>query len=809
MSKKHELTIAVVGNPNSGKTTLFNGLTGSKQKIGNWPGVTVEKKEGSFYYSADIHTGSLPKNIKALTQIQTLENESISTVRVVDLPGIYSLSANSEDEVVARDFVLSGEADFIVDVVDASNLQRNLFLTLQLIEMGTPVLVVLNMMDEAEKKGLHINVDHLSEHLGCPIIAASAINKDDISIIKDAISGIIHKVEPSSEQMTYPKALEKYIEEKSTKFEVFASLTKTNTRWVGLNLLEGDPWVTEKVIESSDFTLEQVQADRAQLQKEVGEELDVEIAEAKFAYINGLSKHVSQKKIDQKTLTERLDRVFLNRVAALPIFLGVMYAVFWVTMSFGGAFIDFFDGLFGSIFVDGFGYLLASTGSPEWLIGILAGGFGVGIQTVATFIPIIFCMFMMLSLLEDSGYMARAAFVMDRFMRAIGLPGKSFVPMMVGFGCTVPAIMGTRTLDSKRDRFTTIFMAPNMSCGARLPVYALFGAAFFGASSGLVVFGLYMIGIMVAILVGFLVKTTLFQGKPSHFIMELPSYHMPRFKFVMAQAWERLRMFIGKAGAAIILIVTILSLLNTIGIDGSFGNEDSEDSVLSAIGKTITPVFTPMGIEEDNWPATVGLFTGLFAKEAVVGTLNSLYAQEAKAEVNKEADSVADTADSSGVSGKAEGFDLGAGIVAAFETIPVNLLGAVEGAGDPFGVGVISDDQTAVAQEVEANGTIFAVMASKFSSGGAFAYLLFILLYLPCLAAFGAALKELGPGLGAVLAVLSTGIAWAFSVLVYQFTAGLALGPVLAALGTLGGLALMLFVLGKTVYKPSRWEIAK
>ncbi|MCK5200233.1 MAG: ferrous iron transport protein B, partial [Spirochaetales bacterium] len=327
----------------------------------------------------------------------------------------------------------------------------------------------------------------------------------------------------------------------------------------------------------------------------------------------------------KKTATDKIDKIVLNRFLGIPIFLAAMYLVFWVTINLGGALIDFFDISFGAIFVDGSAILLDKIGSPGWITAIISTGIGGGIQTLATFVPIMFMMFFMLALLEDSGYMARAAFVMDRFMRVIGLPGKAFIPMLVGFGCTVPAIMATRTLANKRDRYLTIFMTPFMSCGARLPVYALFAAAFFPKNGQTIVFALYMTGIVLAVFTGLLLKKTLFAGESAPLLMELPLYHVPRLKHIFLHTWLRLKGFILKAGKFLIIIIAVLGFFNSLGTDGSFGNEDSEESVLAVAGKVITPIFTPFGVTKENWPASVGLFTGLFAKEVVVGTLNSLY----------------------------------------------------------------------------------------------------------------------------------------------------------------------------------------
>jgi len=783
-------TIAVVGNPNSGKTTVFNGLTGSRQRVGNWPGVTVEKIEGTMIVAAPslgMVTGAKLSGIDdAPVHEATTRTREGSTINVIDLPGIYSLNATSEDEIVARDFILGGEYDLVVSIVDAANLERNLYLTLQLIEMEVPLLVVLNMVDRATAEGIEIDPNHLATHLGCPVVPAVATTSAGIRGIRNALETAIRDAAPATARVSYPDSLDRTIGEWSETLGRPETDPGLPTRYAALRLIEGDDWI-ESIVDRSDALPRKIrEARREELQAEFGEDLDIVVADARYAFIHGVSRDVARRHLTRRSITEKIDNVVMNRVLGVPIFLGAMYLVFWATIAVGGAFIDFFDILFGTIFVDGFGVLLETIGSPEWLTRILADGVGAGIQTVATFVPIIFMMFLMLSILEESGYMARAAFVMDRVMRSVGLPGKSFVPMLVGFGCTVPAISGTRTLDSKKDRFMTIFMAPFMSCGARLPVYALFAAALFPGRSGLVVFSLYAIGLVLAMLTGLLLKFTLFGGAYSHFVMELPAYHAPRFRAILRAAWIRLRVFVVRAGITITIVVTILAILNSLGTDGSFGNEDSDTSVLSSIGRGITPVFTPMGIEEDNWPATVGLFTGLFAKEAVVGTLSSLYS------VNAEAD-----ADSAGDAEAEEPFSIWPGVGEAFATIPENLKGLFGALADPLGMGMISDDETAVAAELEIDNSLFARMRAEFTAPAGYAYLLFVLIYFPCVAALGAAVREMGAAYGWLLAGYLTLLAWAVATLVYQIASGPSAGPLVLALAILGFIVATFAALGR------------
>lgn len=647
MTAKH-FTIAIAGNPNCGKTALFNALTGSRQHVGNWPGVTVEKKEGYFELGG-------------------------RHIRVVDLPGTYAIFANAEDERAAVDYLLSREADLIINIVDATNIERNLFLTSQLADMHLPMVIAVNMMDIAEHRGIVLDLQALSETYGIPCIPLSAVSDKSVMNFVGEMAHVLAAPMPLPKPMVYADKVEEAVKLLEPKVAPVAKLLNADDRWVALMYLGNEKSYADKFAEAG------VTIDKAEVTRLLGEEPEFAMAESRYSKSHEVAKAVIESSRTKKTFSDKIDVVLLNRWAALPIFLVIMYLVFWIAVTIGSAFIDFFDVLFGAIFVDGLGYLLGDVlGCPSFVTAILADGIGAGIQTVSTFIPVIFFMFLCLSFLEDSGYMARAAFVADRFMRFLGLPGRAFVPMMVGFGCGVPGIMGSRVLESKRERFLTIFLVPFMSCGARLPVYALFAAAFFGKMAGTVVFLLYLAGVLFAIAYGLFLKKSLFQGQASNFVMELPPYHMPKFKSLMIHCWQRLRDYIWRAGKVITIAVAVLGFLNSFGIvekmyvdvDGktteivqadegyqmvqeneageaenvalpegfvvdeskvvksnefTAGNGDSENSLLSVIGKAITPVFEPFGVEKENWPASVSLFTGLLAKEAVIGTMNSLY----------------------------------------------------------------------------------------------------------------------------------------------------------------------------------------
>lgn len=703
--------ISLIGNPNCGKTTVFNALTGSRQRVGNWPGVTVDKKTGNFSY--DGHD-----------------------IEVVDLPGIYSVtptSVSGEDEVVARNYLLSGEAQVVVNIIDASNLERNLYLTSQLIEMGVPVLVVVNMLDIAKQHKIKLDLKALENQLGCPVVGLIANRNKGVDELKKALVSFLDKPVMTKVSVHYNEVIEKAVAEISAKLSL-----GEKSRWFAVQLLEHTPGI-ESLFEEEK--LKDVLKIVEETDKHFEGNTDIEITNARYQLVSDIAEKVIVREGSVgATLTDRIDRIILNRWMGLPIFLLIMYVTFLFTQNFGAVFIDFFDILVGGIFVEGLGQLLASWGTPEWLTVFLSNGIGGGLQTISTFIPVVFFMFLFLAILEESGYMARAAFVMDRLMRALGLPGKAFVPLLVGFGCNVPAIMATRTMDRASDRIITVMMTPFMSCGARLPVYVLFATAFWPTNGQNLVFGLYLIGIAAAILTGYLLKRTALPGAAGAFVMEMPPYHIPTLKGVMIRTWDRVRTFMFRAGKVIVVIVACLAFLNSIGTDGTFGNEDSEKSVLSEIGKTIVPVFEPMGIQKENWPAAVGVFTGIFAKEAVVGTLNSLYDTLSVDQAKEAAAAAAEEPEGE------SSFSLSDTFSEAVGTIGENFAGLAGAFSDPLGISVgdLSDEAAAAEEQGVSLGTIDTIKTLFGSTSGVFAYLLMVLLYVPCVAAVAAIYREVG-----------------------------------------------------------------
>jgi ferrous iron transport protein B len=509
------LTIGLIGNPNTGKTTLFNQLTGARQRVGNWAGVTVEHKEGQFFTAQ-------------------------SDVRLIDLPGTRSLTTlsaeSSIDESIACQYLFQDHADVVINVVDASRLESNLFLTLQLLELGVPCIVALNMQDIAASHNITIDVAALSARLGCTVVSLTSTRGDGIAQLKAVIDQ--PHVYHVPERVSYPAAIEQAIVQLSDQMP--ADIAAQKRYWLALQLLEGDI--------NSQALCPELLPHLPEIMQLAGSDTGVQIADYRYHAINAICTTVSN--IHQAVpagLTSQIDKIVLNRWLGIPIFLAVMYVMFVLSINIGAALQPLFDSSSVAIFIHGAQWLGYVCHFPDWLTIFLVQGLGAGINTVLPIIPQIGLMFLFLSFLEDSGYMARAAFVMDRLMQSLGLPGKSFVPLIVGFGCNVPSVVGTRTLDTPRERLLTVLIAPFMSCGARLAIFAVFAAAFFNAHSSSLIFSLYLLGIVVAIATGLVLKHTLLGGEVSSFIMELPVYHRPHLKSLLLQTWQRLKMFVIRA----------------------------------------------------------------------------------------------------------------------------------------------------------------------------------------------------------------------------------------------------------------------
>ena len=685
MNKTHHF--ALVGFANSGKSTLFNLLTGDKQKVGNWSVVTVAAKGKEML---------LPELVKPTAPL--------IPALLSDLPGLSSLTKRAQqgqDLTISHEFIQKEHFDYLINVVDVTQLQRQLYLTSQLLDLGVPMIVLLNKSDR--KEAIALDVDKLAQELGCPVLEISAQDKKSLSAIKQKLAQLSQNL------------LKVNSDNKRTK-----TLKNANCGCESTNC--------DSPTKSDD--------------KKVLEEMH-----NRHSLIQEIVASVSLEKTKIRSFTDTVDSVFLHPVAGIPVFLGMMYLLFMFAINVGGAFIDFFDILSGSLFVEYPLYFLSSYNLPQWLLTIIEG-IGSGMQTVATFIPIIACLFIGLSLLESSGYLARAAFVVDSVMQRIGLPGKAFVPLIVGFGCTVPAVMSTRVLDSERERITTIMMSPFMSCGARLPVYALFSAAFFPENGQNLVFALYLIGIAAAIATGYLLKKTTLPGNSSLNIMELPLYEMPQFSRISARVWQRTKGFVTGAGKTIVIVVCFLNFFNSLGLDGEFDHKDSSTSVLSQSAKVVMPVLAPMGVKEENWQAGVGIITGIFAKEVLVATFNSLY-------------SPSDSNEDSIPSLTKRWFE-------AIDSIKVNLLGLSPD--DPLGmdVGEISDLNLAAAEMQVEVSTYYNMQKAFDGQLGAFSYLLFILLYTPCVAAMGAIKNEVGSRWAGFAGLWSFTLAYLVATFCYQ-----------------------------------------
>lgn len=739
--------IALAGNPNVGKSTLFNALTGGNQHVGNWPGKTVARHQGHL-------------------QLGDLD------VRITDLPGTYSLSAYSMEELIAREFILEERPDAVVAVVDAANLERNLYLLTQLFELELPVLLVLNMCDVAQSRGLKIDPTALSEQLGgLPVVRT--IGSDSVGL--DALRTAIHHAVGHREQLAAPMLtygeLEPDVQALQSAAEAHPDLVAVYpSRWLAVKLLEQDEAVIAH-LEALGPTalLDQAQAIIARTIATHDEDAETLLADSRYTYIGEVLRDVVTRPAqDEDTRSDRIDRVLTHPMYGIPIFLLAMWTVFQFTANVSAPFVDWIDGVIAGPISHAAVWLVALLGlGGTWFESLLLDGIIAGVGGVLVFVPVLMSLYIAMGVLEESGYMSRAAFVMDRGMRTVGLHGKSFLPLVVGFGCTVPAIYATRTLENENDRRLTGFISTFMSCGARLPVYVVFGAAFFGASGGALIFGMYILGIAVALLTAWVMKRTVYRGEaPQPFIMELPPYRVPSARMVGSQMWDKTRGFIENASTVILLMSIVLWLLMAVPVrGGTFTQVEAEDSLYGAISHTIAPVFAPAGF--GNWEATGALVTGFIAKEVVVSTMSQTYL------------STADEADAS-------------------DEPPPTLAGDVR-----FIVGSFGEAATLTAQEMlnilprtvnlvpfvnipeftftgggeeESTTALESALRANFSPLAAVAFNVFILLYVPCMTAVAAMNHEFGLRWTLYQVAYTVGVAWVGAVLVYQVGRLLGLG---------------------------------
>lgn len=598
--------VALAGNQNCGKTTLFNALTGSNQHVGNFPGVTVEKKEGGLKKHPDV--------------------------RIVDLPGIYSLSPYTSEEVVTRDFVVREHPKAILNIVDATNIERNLYLTLQLMELQIPMVIALNMMDEVRASGNSIDVIGLSEQLGVPVVPISAGKKEGIADLVDTLHHVIKEANSPKKIDFCDGPVHKALHSMAHLIEDQAKELGVSTRFAATKLIEGDEPMMQQLelTENQRHILAHIVSE---MEFELGTDREAALADMRYFFIERICAEtvIRHQETNEQLRSEKIDRLLTHKYLGIPIFLGIMLLIFFLTFNVLGAPLQELLGQGIDGVTAGIDQLMQQSHVSPLLRSLVVDGICVGVGSVLSFLPIIVLLFFFLSILEDSGYMARVAFVMDKLLRKIGLSGRSFVPMLIGFGCSVPAIMATRTLSSDRDRKLTIILTPFMSCSAKLPIYGMITAAFFPHNSGVVMFSIYLIGILVAILSGLLLKSTLFRGKPVPFVMELPAYRIPSAKSVGMHMWEKAKDFIKKAFTVIFLASIVIWFLQSFDW-GLNLVQDSTNSMLASIGSFVAPIFAPLGFSD--WRASTALITGLTAKEAVVSTLMVLTGADGGAQLS-------------------------------------------------------------------------------------------------------------------------------------------------------------------------------
>ncbi|MDF2801743.1 MAG: feoB [Anaerocolumna sp.] len=589
-------TIALAGNPNSGKTTLFNELTGAKQHVGNWPGVTVDKKEGNYRKDKEI--------------------------AILDLPGTYSLSPYSAEEIVARDYIVKDKPNAVINIVDATNIERNLYLTLQILETQIPTVIALNMMDEVEARGDVIDIQKLSKQLGVKVVPITARSGKGLKELMEAAAETAKNAKKSDLLDIYDDNISSSV----NKIEELLSDVNSEERlWKAIKLLEGDEIVTKSL---SSSTLTSVEKIIKEAEKHADGDTEAKIADLRYQFIAKVVKSSVKKKHTGhvETTSDKLDKILTNRIFAIPIFAAIMYLMFSVTFGEGplgiGVWLqtivtDFWDGPLTTAIQE----FLVNAGASAWAESLVIDGILAGLGGIISFLPQILVLFLLMSVLEDSGYMARVAFVMDRVFRRFGLSGKSFIPLLMGFGCSVPALMASRTLENEKERRLTMMITPFMSCGAKLPIYLMFAATLFpNDNQTLVVYSIYFLGLAVAILSGIILSKTMFKGDVSNFIMELPQYRIPTLRSVLIHAWDKLKGFAIKAGTIIFASTVLIWLLSNFNFSGM---TDMENSFLASIGRTFQFIFAPLGF--GNWRAAVGTFTGFIAKENIVSTFAILF----------------------------------------------------------------------------------------------------------------------------------------------------------------------------------------